>query len=186
MLIDFESIANETIKEGAMTEQTSSCSGMAESNLKLSVAPLLGKGCAFQFVSNGHWSMHNLLQLILDKTGPAFVYISSYAFSEIPARMIAEKKTDGLIKTLACLIDSRVDVRSAGALQLLKNTADRLKLCATHAKVTVIANKEWHFTVVGSANYTTNKRYESGLIFEDKQLADKNIHWIMKELNSHD
>lgn len=181
MLIEFEDIAEEEIKDPAVI-QAMEDEEIGFKNLDEKVTPQLQKRCCFQYVSNGHWSMHQLLEKTLQMTGPADIYLSSFAFSELPARKLADLKGSGIIKSLYCIIDNRIDVRSAGALQLIKNTADKLKMCHTHAKVTVIKNENFHFVIVGSANYTTNKRYESGVIVENKNLAEANVNWILNEL----
>jgi len=186
MLIDFSKIDIKEKVSDADTTDIVISSDLAIGHLNKSVKPKLVSNCGFQFVSNGHWSMHQLLQVMLAVSGPADVYISSYAFSELPARAIAECKENGLIRQLNCIIDNRIDVRSAGALQLIKNTADKLKLCATHAKVTVVNNDTFHFIVISSANYTVNKRYESGIIAESNDVAMWNIKWIMDEINRFD
>ena len=134
------------------------------------------------WVSNGDWSMHELLLLCLSITGPANVYISSYAFSEKPARIIADLKNKGHIQELHCLIDSRIDVRSAGAFQLVQGCATTCKLVNTHAKVTVIENETHQIAIVCSANYTTNERYEAGYISKLPELAAFNKEWITDEI----
>lgn len=137
-------------------------------------------GRSVHWVSRGDWSMHQLLQALLLKTGPADVWISSYAFSELPARTVCDLKAAGVIKKLVCIIDSRVDVRSASALAMLRNAADSLKLLDTHAKVTVIKNEEWFLVVAGSANYTTNKRFEAGFICGEASVCSFHKSWIEK------
>jgi hypothetical protein len=42
------------------------------------------------WLTEGDWSMHDLLLSVLQLAGPADVYLSSYAFSEYPARLIAD------------------------------------------------------------------------------------------------
>jgi hypothetical protein len=138
------------------------------------------------WVTVGHWSMHELLLACLQFSGPAEVYISSYAFSEQPARLLADLKNNGTITKLHCLIDSRIDVRSAGALQLLKVTADTLKLVMTHAKVTVIENEKHSIAIVGSANYTTNERYEAGFVSMIPELTEFHKAWIVEEIMKTD
>lgn len=186
MLIDFQKVDKEDDKNEVLTEDIDKVPSVLEFSLSQFMEPKLKKDCCFQFVSEGQWSMHNLLRSILKITGEADVYISSYAFSELPARVIARVKETGLIRKLNCIIDNRIDVRSAGALQLMTNTCDKLKLCATHAKVTVVKNEEYSFSVICSANYTTNKRYEAGIIVENERVADGNIQWIMNEINKTD
>lgn len=136
------------------------------------------------WVSNGDWSMHELLLACLQHTGDATVYISSYAFSEHPARLIADLKQSGVIQKLYCLIDSRIDTRSAGALQLIQNTADKFVLMDTHAKVTIIKNDRISVCIVCSANYTTNRRYEAGFVSTMPALSLFHEQWMQHELDN--
>lgn len=156
---------------------------LATPSPKLSeVLALIDHGRTIHWVSEGDWSMHQLLEALLERTGPAEVWISSYAFSELPARTIANLRALGTISRLHCIIDSRIDVRSASALTILRNTSTRLKLCHTHAKVTILKNKEWLIAVSGSANYTVNKRYEAGMITTDPTVSSFHLKWISNEL----
>lgn len=156
---------------------------IAPSGEKLSeLINLVDHGRTLTWMSAGDWSMHHMLEALLNKTGPADVWISTYAFSERPARLVSVLKNAGTIKNLFCLIDSRVDVRAPSALAMMRNNCDRLKLCATHAKVTVIKNDHWFLVVVGSANYTTNKRIEAGFISTDSAIVSFHQKWIINEL----
>jgi hypothetical protein len=134
------------------------------------------------WVSNGDWSMHELLLELLNITGPATVHISSYAMGETPARILAQLKNTGMIRKLHCVLDSRIDVRTAGSFQLIKSVSDECILVETHAKVTVIKNDLWHIAVVGSANYTENKRYEAGIISTHQDVVEMQLKWITKAL----
>ena len=144
---------------------------------------LLDEGKSVHWLSDGDWSMHDMLLALLQKSGPADVYLSSYSFSEYPARLIAEQISQGIIRSLYCLIDKRLDVRSASALTIIKNMSTRLELVNTHAKVTVIENDKMMIVVNGSANYTTNKRYESGIVVMDRETANFHKKWMMNEFN---
>lgn len=152
------------------------------SNRVHDVLAMVQPGCCIHWVSDGEWSVHDLLLGLLQETGPADVYISSYAFSEYPARLIADLKDRKIIRSLYCLIDSRIDKRSASALNLVRNCADQLKLVNTHAKVTVIENSRFVFCIIGSANYTTNKRYEAGMVIGDAVVSSFHKKWISDEL----
>jgi hypothetical protein len=136
------------------------------------VIEIVDHGKTTHWFSLGDWSMHQMLQKLLEKTGPADVWISSYAFSEKPARLLCDLKDAGTIKDLYCIIDSRVDTRSASALTMIRNASTQIKLCETHAKITVIKNDQWFLVVVGSANYTSNKRFESGCICSNAVIAN--------------
>lgn len=143
---------------------------------------LLGADKTVWWVSNGNWSMHQMLMALLEITGPAAVVISSYAMGETPARVLAQLKEDKTITSLYVLIDDRVDTRSAGSAQLVKSIADEYALVSTHAKVTVVFNERHHITVVGSANYTENKRFECGIVTTCRNAFEFNTKWISKAL----
>lgn len=146
---------------------------------------LIQEGKCIHWVSEGDWSMHDMLIGLLMITGPADVYLSSYAFSEYPARLIADHMKRNIIKSLYCIIDKRLDVRSASALTIIKNIATRLELVQTHAKVTVIENDKIMLAVIGSANYTTNKRYETGVIIVEREAANFHKKWILHALDKN-
>ncbi len=130
------------------------------------------------WVSGGAWSMIDLFMAVLAKSGKSEVFISSYAFSEKPARIIADMVHDGQISSLHCLIDSRVDTRSASALTLIQNCAKKCVLLDTHAKVTLITNGKEYYSIVGSANYTTNRRWETGFVTMDPDTFFFHQNWM--------
>jgi hypothetical protein len=136
------------------------------------------------WVSGGAWSAIDLFMGIIAKTGTAMVWISSYAFSEKPARTIADLVHDGTIEKLECIIDSRVDTRSASALTLIQNCSKRCVLLDTHAKVTLITNGTDYYTIVGSANYTTNKRWEAGIVCMDKDTFNFHLKWMQHAMDT--
>lgn len=134
--------------------------------------------------SNGEWNMFDMLRGLLEMSGKADVFISSYGFSDHAARAIADLKATGLIKTLSCILDNRIDTRSASALNIIRNCSDQYKLCNTHAKVTIVKSKIFQAVVVGSANYTENKRYEAGTIFKNENIINFHLNWILNELKT--
>ncbi len=149
------------------------------------LASITNNSC-IHWLSEGDWSMHDLLQSILQLAGPSNVYLSSYAFSEYPARLIADLKDRNIIQDLYCVIDDRLDVRSASALNIIRNVATKCKLLKTHAKVTVIESIDYNITVVGSANYTTNKRFESGIVTTEISIAAFHKSWILNAIEKND
>jgi hypothetical protein len=154
------------------------------SSLKIeSVLEQVQENCCVHWVTAGDWNVHDLLIGLLMYSGPANVYISSYAFSEYPARIISELKDQKMILNLFCLIDSRIDKRSASALTLVRNCATKCKLINTHAKVTIIENKKTQLIIIGSANYTSNKRYETGVIIQDPAVVNFHKKWMLNEIN---
>jgi lambda repressor-like predicted transcriptional regulator len=138
------------------------------------------------WVSDGDWSMHELLLALVRGWENTEVHLSSYAFSEKPARILADLVRQGTILNLYCLVDNRIDTRSASALTLVQNCSRKTKLIATHAKVTVIDVWNKSYTVIGSANYTENKRYEAGIVSSSRDVSEFHKKWMQDELNRVD
>lgn len=138
-----------------------------------------------QFVSNGEWNMHELLIALMELTGKAKVYISSYAMNETAVRTLSLLKENGLIKNLYCIVDNRSDVRSAGSLQVLRSISDFLCLAPCHAKVTVIDGEHEQITIIGSANYTENNRYEVGIVCKGEASVEFHKQWMIKAFKKH-
>lgn len=155
---------------------------MSENMQLSSVVKLIEPRVTIYWVSNNDWSMHELLLAILNITGEAEVYISSYAMSETPARILAQLKSSGMITKLHSVLDNRIDVRTAGSYQLIKSISDEIVLVDTHAKVTVVENASWKVAVIGSANYTENKRYEAGVLTLNEAAVNMQLDWMKKAL----
>lgn len=153
---------------------------------KLSSIGELVEHKVIKFMSKGAWSMHELLAYLVEKTGPADVHLSAWTMSEDPARVIYKLKEEGLIKKLSCLLDYRIHTNAGDAMQLLLGITDRIALVKTHAKVMVILNKQWGISVVGSANFSRNKRIEAGTIFIHRPSALFEREWIESILNEAD
>lgn len=136
------------------------------------------------WVSDGKWSAHQLLMALLNITGTADVYISSYAMSETPARHLVKLRETGIIRSLFCVLDNRVDTRTAGTLQIVKSICNDYALVDTHAKVTLLQNSLWNIAVIGSANYTENNRYEAGIISCTEAAVYLQLKWIIKALKN--
>jgi hypothetical protein len=181
--IDFDRYKKEepqSASGGVISEALSSV--MCDSRQLASVIDKVKEKHTVYWVSEGEWSMHQLLMALLELTGQADVMISSYALGETPARVLSILKDEGVIRKLSIVLDDRVDVRTPGSLQLIKSIADEFNLVRTHAKVTLIYTEDWQVTVIGSANYTENKRYECGVITSDMNAYILNNNWIIKAL----
>lgn len=137
------------------------------------------------FSVKGEWSLHELFAAAIKQTGPAHVAISSYAMSETAARTLSVLKDTGQILSLKCVIDNRIETRTAGSLQLLRSLCSRMTLCPCHAKLTLIYNDEKCIVILGSANYTENKRFEVGFITTSRTVLNFHKNWIENALNEY-
>ena len=141
-------------------------------------------GQSVHYASLGDWSTHDLLFFLLEQTGPAKVYFTTWAISEYAIRQLYQFIEHGLILELKGIFDYRNGIRKPAELQFLQKITTDIKAAKCHAKVTVIENDRWGICVVGSANYTRNPRIEAGVLCCDKTVAAFHRDWILKELSN--
>lgn len=128
------------------------------------------KGCCY--FSDGKWNLHDLLDYLLSLSGKADVLISSYSISETSVREFLRLKEEGCIKTLRVMLDLSVKSQKGSLLFFANNVADEIRLAANHSKIIVIEGETRCFTVLSSANFTVNPRYECGYITTDKDALE--------------
>jgi len=133
---------------------------------------------AQQFVTAGRWSMHQLLEYLLRKTGPCRLWMTTWTITEEPMRCLLNLIREGLILELNALLDYRIERRKPEAFQLASSIITNICLTKCHAKVLVLKNEHWNITILGSANFSSNPRIEVGTIFTDRASADFHIQWI--------
>ncbi|MDP1621686.1 MAG: hypothetical protein Q8M08_05025 [Bacteroidales bacterium] len=141
-------------------------------------------GQSVHYASLGDWSTHDLLFFLLEQTGPARVYFTTWAISEYAIRQLYQFIEHGLILELKGIFDYRNGIRKPAELQFLQKITTEIKAAKCHAKVTVIENDNWGISVVGSANYTRNPRIEAGVLCCDKTVAAFHRDWILNELSN--
>jgi hypothetical protein len=137
-------------------------------------------GRNIHFACMVEWSMHELLDYILQQTGPADIYIATWSIGEDGARYLVDLIDRKLIRVLQGIFDFRSSNRHPEAFHLAKQHVSTLRLFPCHAKVTVIINDRWQIAVNGSANYTNKKRIESGVISVNNGVAEMHRdRWII-------
>jgi hypothetical protein len=141
-------------------------------------------GQSVHYASLGDWSTHDLLFFLLEQTGPARVYFTTWAISEYAIRQLYQFIEHGLILELKGIFDYRNGIRKPAELQFLQKITTDIKAARCHAKVTIIENDNWGISVVGSANYTRNPRIEAGVLCCDKTVATFHRDWILNELSN--
>lgn len=151
--------------------------GKSVIDLQRSIGELV-PGQALQFSTAGRWSMHQLLEYLLQKTGPCRVWMTTWTITEEPMRALLAMIKDGLILELNAVLDYRIERRKPEAFQLASSIITRIKLTKCHAKVLVLKNETWSVTILGSANFSKNPRIEAGVIFTDEDSADFHQKWI--------
>jgi hypothetical protein len=158
---------------------------IGKANAKLQdVFGTIGQDQIMPFVSLGDWSTHDLLFFLLEQTGPARVYFTTWAISEYAIRQLYNLIEKGMILELKGIFDYRNGIRKPAELQFLEKISTEIKPAKCHAKVTVLQNDNWGISIVGSANYTRNPRIEAGVLFTLKNVAVFERNWIQRELSN--
>ena len=172
-------------KSGSVPFTGSNLLSIGKANEKLhQVFGQVTDGQSVHYASLGDWSTHDLLFFLLEQTGPAKVYFTTWAISEYAIRQLYQFIEHGLILELKGIFDYRNGIRKPAELQFLQKITTDIKAAKCHAKVTVIENDNWGISVVGSANYTCNPRIEAGVLCCDKTVAAFHRDWILKELSN--
>lgn len=139
----------------------------------------IDKGKDIHFVSAGTWSTHDLMEYLLEKTGPAEVTCCTWSVSN-PALEKLMKLMNGKITKLNMLMDWS---KGKDAATWIRMNAHKFNTSTCHAKVTVIENDKHNIAIVGSANWTNNPRIEAGVLSTDKDICKFHKDWIMNEIN---
>lgn len=126
------------------------------------------------------WQLYELLPTLLEETGPADVFISSFSISEEAIRMFSFETDRGNIIKLHCLFDYTTKKNKIDLMHFAANVSKDIRLSANHAKLLIIKNEEWTVCLVGSANLTPNPRLESGVIFTNEVAG-----FFLNEFNRH-
>lgn len=140
-------------------------------------------GCNVHYLSDGYFSMHDLVISLIKKYAPADLTFTTYALRELPVRQLVMCKQEGLIKNLNALLDYRAQVNSAEVNEFAKQNFTSLVSRPIHAKVCVIKSAEISITIVGSSNWTLNPKVEAGTICGDPSIAEFHLSWINKMMN---
>jgi hypothetical protein len=119
----------------------------------------------FFYISNGKVSSYQLLNYFLDRFNePANVHITTWGFTELALRQLANRKNAGHIKDLYFVFSDQVKVNKANEYQLATSIATAYKKHPCHAKIYLIGTKDFQVTITTSGNLNRNNKLESGTI----------------------
>ena len=117
----------------------------------------------------------DVLQWILDQTGPAHVQMTSFSISEEFLRRIFFIEKAKLISSLDIVLDFKATNKTLILWPFIAQTVENCYLASNHSKILLVFNDKWSVSVVMSQNLTRGNRFESGFISTDKSVFD-NLH----------
>lgn len=106
----------------------------------------------------------DILQWILDQTGPASVKMASFSISEEFLRRLFFIEKSGLIKDIDIILDFKATNKTLILWSFIEQTVENCYLASSHAKILLVGNDHWTVSVVMSQNLTRGNRFESGFI----------------------
>jgi hypothetical protein len=130
------------------------------------------------YMSDGDFSMQDLVMELLKKYKPADLYLSTYSLRELAVRKLILAIDRKEISSLKMLLDYRAPVRTAQVYEMAKMNFAKVYLISIHAKITVIKSAAGCVTIVGSQNWTVNPKIESGAVSLNEELAAFYINYL--------
>lgn len=114
--------------------------------------------------------LFNVLEWILDTTGPAKVYVSTFSTSEEFLRRMFKLKQRKKILHSTLLADLKAARKTVNLSTFMASVFDEVFLTENHSKVLLVQNDRWSVSVVTSQNQTRGNRTESAMITTDSVL----------------
>ncbi len=134
------------------------------------------------YFSTGEFSMHELIEHLLEQTGPAKVVLSSFSITEVAIRTFQRLMEKRTIQSMACLFDFTVRRHKLGLLFFASNVISRIAITKCHAKIVLIYNGKHYITIVSSANLNINDKIEAGIISTDTKIFDFYYNHLIAEI----
>ena len=123
-------------------------------------------------VTMGQFSLIDLLEHLLDQTGPADVAISTWTAGIYDQERAAAFYANGRIRSIKWLVDPSMFARRpelAGSMVEAFGVG-AFRAVNTHAKFTTISNERWSLVVRSSMNLNPNKRLENFDITDSAEM----------------
>jgi hypothetical protein len=137
------------------------------------VEPLDRDGTSVYGLTKGQFSLTDLIRAILQKTGPASLWISTWTAAGTDVSTMSELMHSGEIVSCRWLVDTSFVRRCPSLVATIRDRfgRDSMRVTRTHAKFTVIENREWKVALRSSMNLNQNPRLESFEVGHDPALA---------------
>jgi len=133
-----------------------------------------GKGEEIFGFTKGQFSMVDLLEALLDRTGPADVVVATWtAATRDLQRCLAFLQRD-MARKMLWLVDLSFERRVPEfALQLREMFGESaIRIIPSHCKFILIKNKDWNIVVQTSMNLNHNPRLENFWVCDDKEFFE--------------
>lgn len=131
-------------------------------------------GCEIFALTNGQFSMIDVLEHVLHHTGRASIDIATWTAADGDLRRAHAFMLDGRIDRVRMIVDpsfrSRKPEFCKTLVELFGN--DAIRTTPIHGKFACVRNERWSIAIRSSMNLNPNKRIETVEISDDPTLAD--------------
>lgn len=111
-----------------------------------------------------------LLGWILEQTGPADVYVSTFSTSDAFLRGFYNLKKKDLVLKSVLLADLKASKKTYRLYKEMQQNFDAVYLSQNHSKVVLVQNDRWTVTVISSQNQTYGDRAECTLVTTNQEI----------------
>lgn len=111
-----------------------------------------------------------LLGWILDQTGPADIYVSTFSTSDAFLRGFYNLKKKGLVLKSVLMADQKASKKTYKLNKEMQQCFDAVYLAQNHSKVVLVQNDKWTVTVISSQNQTYGDRAETTLVTTNQEI----------------
>lgn len=134
----------------------------------------------------GQFSLLDLVEAVLDITGPAAVTCTTWTIGHYDLDAIRQLHETGTITDVRVLMGNHHARGQANALDVARIFGpEAVRSSKTHAKFVLIGNAEWDVTVQASMNLNLNRRFEQFHVTDDPgvyAMFDRFITAVFDEL----
>ena len=137
------------------------------------IAELERDGCELYGLTRGQFSLTDMIEAVLEKTGPAAMGISTWTAAQTDVGRMLELLNSGKITSCRWLVDMTFIRRCPALVSEIRKKfgCDAIRVTRTHAKFVTISNSEWQIALRSSMNLNQNPRLESFEIGHDPELC---------------
>lgn len=137
------------------------------------VFPGFEKGYSAFGMNNGSFSFADVMEYILNHTGPAHAMISSWVASRAAGEKVINFMNNRRLLSARFLVDKMVTETRGNFYELIVSRfgVDAIRTSRIHAKFCALHNDDWFVVIETSANLNKNLRLESFRVTENKPFC---------------
>jgi hypothetical protein len=133
----------------------------------------ISHGCEIFCLTDGQFSLFDIISILLEKSGPADVIISTWTAAGADTKKAKLLLNNGNIRSIRWIVDRSFLSRQPDYCRILiEEFGDCIRSIRSHCKFVVITNDYWNLILRTSMNLNQNPRVEDFEISDDQEFAD--------------